>query len=198
MSRRRGFSLLELLLAVSLMALAGMAATAALGGGIRVWQRAQAFGTGPQAAAVAWSRLERDLHNVRRFGPLPFDGSGRRLTFASVQRASDEPDAAAELGRLGYYHDEAQGLLCRTFVPYRLLSREGARARCHPILEDVARVRFSYLDGDSGGWVGGWEEDRPPRAVKLEVTVGRRAGAGTPQTFLGLLDVAAPAWAHAS
>jgi len=171
----RGFTLVELLVTTSLMALVGSATVGALAGGVRVWERARAFDAQEQAALIAGHRLRRDLHNVRRFSPVPFHGAYDRWTAAAVDASPVRDEVVAELGQFGYFLDERAHRLCRSFIPYRLLRAQRMTDRCHSVLEGVRRVRFSYFGSDpaSGtlGWTGRWEADEPPMALKAELTV---------------------------
>ena len=106
----RGFTLLELLVTTSLMALVGGATVASLGGGIRVWERTVKFGSRQQSVLLAFDRLRRDLQNVRRFHLVPFKGEYDAFQVAAVEGQD-------ELGARGYFLDERRHLLCRSFVP---------------------------------------------------------------------------------
>lgn len=194
---RRGsgaFTLVELLVTTSLMALVGGATVAALAGGLRVWEFTSRVGTSQPAALVAFDRMRRDVQNVRRFRPIPFTGSHEQCAFAAVERASPDAETPKELGRLGYFLDPRNHRLCRSFVPYRVMGRERLTDRCHAVLEEATRVRFSYFGSGDGsghvGWSGSWEGHEPPLAVKCEVTVHERGREAITHTFLTTLVAA--------
>ena len=173
--RRNGFTLVELLVTTSLMALVGGAMVAALAGGMSVWERASQMGTGQQASLIAFEWMRRDLSNARRFHPVPFEGAYDRYTFAAAERAAVDVPMPQEIGRLGYFLDERRHVLCRSFVPYRLMRGERLTDRCQAVLEDVARVRFGYFGTQEKGgepeWSGHWDVEGEPLAVKLELVV---------------------------
>ena len=73
--RRRGLTLVELLVASALMALVAGASVATLSGGFKVWQRLQALGQQSQWTEVAFDEIRRDLRNTRRFSLIPFEGT---------------------------------------------------------------------------------------------------------------------------
>ena len=186
--RRSGFTLVELLVTTSLMALVGAAAVAALAGGIRVWERAHETGLDHPACLIAFDRLRRDLHNTRRFKPVPFEGTYDQYAAAAVERADRDSTQPDEIGRLGYFLDERHHLLCRSFVPYRLVRRERLTDRCQAVLEDVTRIRFSYFGADeergTTEWVEHWHATEPPLAVKCTLTIHRPHQEPVPQTLL--------------
>ena len=184
----RGFTLLELLVTTSLMALVGGATVASLGGGIRVWERTVKFGGRQQSVLLAFDRLRRDLQNVRRFRLVPFKGEYDAFQVAAVDQAIPGDESQAELGARGYFLDERRHLLCRSFVPYPLMRTTRLRDHCQPVLEHVTRVRFTYFGqreaGEAAEWAGRWESDRLPLAVKMELTVQSGEKDSSTQTLL--------------
>ena len=172
-----GFTLVELLITTSLMALVGGATVASLAGGVKVWERAAEFGVDDQAALIAFTRMRRDLHNARRFHPIPFAGAYDQYTFAAADRNDPAASDLEEIGRLGYFLNERRHLLCRSFVPYRLMRGTGVTDRCQVMLEHVERVRCRYvgIDATSGqnDWTDHWQSQDPPVALTCEVTLSR-------------------------
>ena len=173
----RGFTLLEMLITISLMALLAGAVVAAIAGGFRVWRRASAYNVNEQASLVAFEGLRRDLHNVTPFRLVPFAGAYDEMTFAVVAHDPQMPDAPDELGRQGYYLDEFHDVLCRSFAPYRLAREVRLKDRCEVVLEHVQRLRFDYFGAESGkettepSWSQSWDAKVPPAAVTVSVTV---------------------------
>ena len=183
-----GFTLVELLVTTSLMALAGGAMVAALAGGIRVWERSVAFGTRQEFVLIGFNWLQRDLHGTRRFAKVPFEGSSERCTFAAIGPDVIEGEPVESLGALGYHLNARDHVLCRAFVPYRRLRRERVADECQNVLEGVSRVRFGYFvmreDTGEPGWVPRWKATEPPMAVKIEVTVQEEQGPPTTHTLV--------------
>lgn len=182
----KGFTLVELLVTTSLMALVGGATVGALAGGIRVWERASEFGVYRQAVLVSLAQMRRDLQNVRPFSPIPFEGTYGQLAFALVGREHLDDESPPELGRLGYFLDERSHVLCRSFVPYRRLKRVRLTDRCQAVLEDVTRLRLSYFGSPEGeeavDWSGRWASPQAPLAVKVDLTVQQRGQRGASQS----------------
>ena len=232
----RGFTFVELLVTTSLMALVGAATVAALSGGVRVWERARESAGGGRSSLVAFDRLRRDVRNVRRFTPVPFDGAYDQFEAAAVEASNKEATpigsddsvsqetqiiaddirgyprkdqrASAshranmsqyppipELGRLGYYLDERRHVLCRSFVPYRLMRRERLTDRCQAVLEDVARLRFRYFgtlrEDDEPEWMEHWDLAQPPLAIECAITLQAAGRPAAPQTLRVVLPNAA-------
>ena len=191
----RGFTLVELLVTVALMALVAGTCLAVLGGGMRVWRRATAYGTQEQSVLVAFDRMRRDLENARRFSPVPFEGRYDQPTFAQVERVDSDSQNPYELGQLGYFLNERQHLLCRSFVPYRSMKRVKLKDHCQPILEGVAAARFSYFgttEEGEAGWSQRWHSKELPSAVRVSLTIGEDAQSTGGYSFIVALMNARP------
>ena len=182
MSARRGVTLVELLVTTSLMAVVGGVMVAALAGGLRVSERAAAIGVQRPLMLVTLDGIRRDLQNARRFSLIKFHGAYDAMAFAAVGPMPGAAPDAQELGRLGYYLDERQHLLCRSFVPYRQIKRVDLKDRCQPVLEDVTRLRFRFLG--QGGWAERWEALQPPQVVKIDVAREVRRGEPLSESFV--------------
>jgi hypothetical protein len=164
----------ELLVTTSLMALVGGATVASLSGGMKVWKRASQFGVAKESMLIACDWLRRDLQNIRRFAPVPFEGAYDRYTFATVAQDASDDRALPEIGQFGYFVDAPHRQLCRSFVPYRLMRQVRLTDRCQGVLDNVSRVRFSYFGTTTKQgrpeWRASWDMAEPPLAVKAELS----------------------------
>lgn len=193
---RKGLTLVEVLVATSLMAMVGGAVVSALAGGVNVWGRAQAVGTTTASAAVAGEWVQRELRNARRSTLVPFDGKPEACRFAAIGLRIPDPDDMVrsnmsveqpELGRVAYTFKAQASQVCRSFVPYPLLRRGSAAERCQVILEGVRRVRFQYYGQGSDGegrWASRWEAPVPPEAVRVEIDMEGNRPPHTPYSFM--------------
>lgn len=115
--RRCGFSLLELLVVVMIMAVAIAAVGASLAAGIRVWDVARHFGEAEAEALLAMEELARDLRSAVELDALPFAGQAQTVAFGGLIRRGDPP--AARLGRIRYYRDAGENRLVRETTEWR-------------------------------------------------------------------------------
>lgn len=198
---RKGFTLVELLVTTSLMALVGGATVAALAGGVRVWERAAELGIHRQNALLAFEHIRRDTQNARRFAPVPFEGAYDQVAFAAVDDDPSGPTGAAELGRLGYFLDQRNHVLCRSFVPYRLMRRVRLTERCRAVGDEVTRVRFAFFGPEeahgTARWVERWRSSDPPMAVRVELSVLGGDQRATAYSWVISLMSSAPVQEHA-
>ncbi len=173
-----GFTLLEVLVAMAIFALLGMAAYAGLDAVLKARARLDDENRQWRAVALFWTRLGRDLGAfVER--PARLRGSAPQPAFLGEPNVTGEFSAQLELTRLGAAD---AGNLPPERVAYRL--RDGkiewlrwpmvdSGPRATPdvavLLDHVAALEFSYRDA-AGLWNTRWPPNanmRQPGAVKV-------------------------------
>ena len=172
--RRRGLTLVELLVTSALMALVAGASVATLSGGFKVWQRLQTLGQQSQWIEVAFDEMRRDFRNARRFSLIPFKGTYNQVSFPTLVEVRTDADVSwQEIGRTGYYLDRRDRRLCRSQHPYRVIRRRRLQDACVSVMSDVERLTFSYYrfdrDTETYAWTNSWSSSEPPLAVKMEI-----------------------------
>ena len=177
MKSARGFTLLEVLVAVAIFALLGMAAYSGLDAVLKARARLDEENRHWRALALFWVRLERDLAaHVDR--PARVRGGPPQAAFLGEANVTNEYAAQLELTRLGAAD---AGAAPPERVAYRL--RDGkvewlrwpaldSVPRAEPdvavLLDRVASLEFSYRD-KTGVWNLRWPvnaETGAPTAVK--------------------------------
>ncbi len=195
--RPRGFTLIEIVVALAIGAAVLVAAFGAVRLGLAAWRRTEA-----RAAAMDHSRairvvVQRALDGAFPYRHVPpergearvlFEGRPDRVTFATV--APPLPDAAPVAFTGVMLSSEPPGLVLRRLpLPNAL-----AFADVPPTLvdRDIVAVRFRYQD-QRGAWQDEWDmtrEDTLPRAV--EATLLGRAGALAEPVLTVALPAARP------
>lgn len=182
MKRARGFTLLEVLVAVAIFAILGLAAYSGLDAVLKARARLDAENQQWRGVALFWVRLGRDLTAfVER--PARVRGSAAQPSFLGESQAVGEFAAHLELTRLG---TAEAGRAPPERVAYRL--REGkvewlrwpvldSGPRAEPdvavLLDEVAALEFRYRDG-AGVWSDRWPPQvgaGHPAAVKATLTL---------------------------
>ncbi|MCL8384906.1 PulJ/GspJ family protein [Xanthobacter aminoxidans] len=187
-SRRRsaGFSLIEILVAMTLTGLVLAAIAMVTAKWLPAWQRGLGRVQQSELVALALDRMAADLAAaaflpVVRGGAKPlFDGSAERVVFVREVLA---PGAARglEIVELAPVPDGRGVAMVRRTAPYApqaegSLPPFGAAVR---LLRPPTRVTFSYA-GRDGVWHDVWRgEEELPRAVRMVVREGGRATAAS-------------------
>lgn len=177
-THRGGLTLVELLIALSFLAVLAVTIFGTLSGGFRIWERIQGAGSQDRLVQLTLEQMRRDLSRGRFFKPIGFNGAYDELSFPALvtmtyhreegEREVDEP------GRVGYYFHSPRRSLCRSEHGYRFVRRYRLKDSFHPVLTGIERVRFSYAKFDPERktleWSGSWEQDDGyPSAVKIEI-----------------------------
>lgn len=170
-----GFTLVELLVTMSLVTTVLLVLFSILSGGVRVWERIVCGSVSEQEFSVASVQLRSGIRGYHPFSPIPFKGSSDEFSFAALLLQPDEDalELLYEPGRRSFYFDRRQKQLCRAEQFYRGMRRADARGVCRPVLEQVESVRFRYYAYDSKNksfaWNSQWKSEDPPLAVQAEV-----------------------------
>ncbi|HEY7206159.1 MAG TPA: prepilin-type N-terminal cleavage/methylation domain-containing protein [Methylomirabilota bacterium] len=188
-TRRRGFTLLELMLALSIVAVLMVIVSGGLRIGLTAWQRGEertakldrdrsllVLLEGALAGAFPYRVTPGEAEEPR----LLFDGQPDRLTFATL--SPPLPTAVPAAFSVVSLAADPAGLTLRQ----QILPSPVPLDRVEPILVDARTrgLRFRYLGPEPDSWEDVWDltrEDSLPRAVEITVvsTVGRRSTSQT-------------------
>ena len=178
----RGFTLIEVVLALSIAAAVLVIVFGGLRVGLAAWGKGEARTARLDHARGVLVLLERALDGAfpyrfvpaeRREPRILFDGRPDRVTFATL--APPFPGAVPIAFTAVSLSSEETGLALRQ----QALPNSLALDRLPPVLVDgeTAAVRFRYLGEEPGAWQEEWDmsrEETIPRAV--EITLADRAG----------------------
>ena len=93
MFNKKGFTLVELLVALSLMAVVGGVIVATFSGGAGVWERVQCQGTQEQNLLISFEEIKKSFHNMKPFKPIPFVGKLESFSFPTLLSNPYEPNS---------------------------------------------------------------------------------------------------------
>jgi len=181
MNGRRGFTLVELLVTASMLALLGAAGYAALAAGTRSAQKARRVSDMVAHGRRALTAMATDIRAAVRHdetGMVALDAQfeGRNtdtIDFIAFRtRRSDDP-AAADRCEVGYYIDSSDDTEAEW-----LLRREDPTIDDEPLADGQAVLAGPYVSElelkfyDGSGWVDGWTDSESfPRAVRIGIVV---------------------------
>lgn len=148
-AKTSAFSLIELLVVISILAVAIATVGACLGAGMRVWEVAQTYGRAENEALMALDQMSRDLRNAVECAtleangvPLAFRGEAGEMRFAGVVVSTDPPDS--QLAVIHYRWNSGDEQLIRETTAYP----EGL-PQASSWADHVRGLRFSYATGTS-------------------------------------------------
>jgi len=174
-SQHYGFSLIELLIAVSIIAFVGMVLYTTFSQGMRVWRRA--VDMQPDFVSdLIFEKIERDLANAFEAGFRPLRREGDVLQFFSHSVYGKNDGSARRMPvRITYQFDKSLGVLTREEERYpELLTailREPSAGRIEA--EHMQSVQFEYYhqnpDGEAFLWKPFWRGGCLPEAVRISI-----------------------------
>ncbi len=174
-----GFTLVELLVTLSLMTVVFGILVSMMMGGAGIWERVKCGVLQDHGIYIAFDKMRRGLHSAHPFTGKMFKGTNDKLEFPALLTVQDEKtgEIASEPGQISYYFYRSRKRLCQTEQFHR-----GARKRrygadlCVPLAENIEKVYFRYrgynADSKSSSWTGYWSDKQFPLAVKLELDYG--------------------------
>ena len=190
-SRRdcRGFSLLELLLVLTLAPIVFFAVFSNFSTGIRLWQRVQVE-TPEEDLAIFLLKAQRDFEGAMRYSPMPFRGDSDEVAFASGVVASPELGGARAIGEVRYFYDASARGIAREIRDLSQIYQEKP-GKTSLMLRPVGSFELFYLVWDPLAsqyeWKSEYRPEKPgqlPLAVRLTYSVPSIAGAAEQTFFL--------------
>lgn len=167
-----GFTLLEMLVAVTLLAFLSLALVAGLRFGSNVWQKSEAKNVDTNAIRMAQRTIASAVERIypkyvsvpAAKGFIDFDGTPTRMTFLST---ASSPHISREVL-------EASGSVLRITASLEL-GEPNMPVQRTTLLQGLASAEFSYFDGTS--WRPTWQRQRAlPDLVRIHAAI---AGTGT-------------------
>jgi general secretion pathway protein J len=172
----QGFTLLELLIVIAILAVVTGVIAGALAGGLRVWEAARDFNREATEAMMGLELVEQDLVNSYVFFDIPFEGAASEMAFPAlleqaVERDGDDPRPRV-IGSVRYAVDAAaNGLVRRAWAYPDEQPRTGEL-----VARGVTSMRVEYRGASSeqGGdtWRSTWDATNAlPVGVRIQLVV---------------------------
>lgn len=177
----RSFTLIELLIAISIFSVVSIAVYSTFSSGLSVLRRVKDIDFLRQRVLIKEERFSRELRQMPALRTPLFSGGQEKISFAGL--VEEEPC------RITYYFDASAKVLLR--VTDRLadiLTKEGAveagfKSKPALFLAGIKEIKFSYLYFDLAkkayAWAQEWRDNSVPLAVKLTVSTDNQNYATT-------------------
>jgi len=119
--RSKGFSLMELLVTVSVMGFVLITLFSAFSAGVSIYKRIREDVGTRTKVFIACEKIEKDLRNVINFSGIEFIGEAKRLVMPGYVKKIEEDLPGGKslfLGEISYYLDSSTGFLVKGEKPY--------------------------------------------------------------------------------
>jgi general secretion pathway protein J len=207
---RRGFTLLEIIVAVAITAAIGATIAAAFTSGFRAKEMVESEAEQYRGLRTSFDRMVREIgaafvsdrYDVRRYRdqsdrPTNFIGSRDRLVFTSLAHQRLYADAKESDQMVVEYSVKTSTKKGTAHSQQDLMRRENPNVYGEDkmerggaeevLLEDVKRIEFSYWDSDQKDWVNDWDtrklEKKSILPTRVRFTVVRSDESGHEQRY---------------
>lgn len=183
----KGFTLVEVLVAASILGMVALAVMAAFGAGMRAFDRVRSFGGEQADVLLALEGMERDLHNAFYLSNIKFQGGSDKISFAGLAKKLEKDEQGEEkesifLAEKSYYFDTQKKTLIREEKDYPEAVSASSGGETSEVVAHIEKLAFHYyfykneVKGDKEnityGWQDSWsdQEEAIPKGVKIEIT----------------------------
>lgn len=187
----RGFTLIEALLAISLMAVISLTAVSVFSLGLQIWKRTKQMNTVERKAVLSLERMESDLRSAVRFAPVKdtfsienrnravYKGDSLQIMIPSTVIAQGPKDTGG-YARKTYRWESSKKQLCRSIEKASDIYRRNTPP-CEVLAKNVTKFKMRYRLpsglADSYSWYDEWDgEGGLPMAVEIEMEITPEAG----------------------
>jgi|GEM_PF-1302833 len=176
---RKGFSLIELLVAMTIVSFLGGAIFVTLAQGIRIWQAAvRESKQGVQE--FFFEEIKSELRNSFFYGKSAFNGQNQMLEFhalvSDLRGKGSQTHTLKVPAQIRYRFQPEKKLIQKEITFYeKMLNKRSALYKTKPALEGVATMSVEYYQrpkkATSASWVQKWSGTCFPEAVKITMSL---------------------------
>ena len=183
-----GYSLLELLLVLTLLPVVFFAVYSNFSTGFKVWARV-VRATPQEDLDIFYTKTRRDLQSMRRLSSVVFEGDREEISFAASVEARPELGGQYGLGQVRLFYDKDSRTVLREVKDYSEVYR-GSPGTQSVLLKNVTSFELAYFTkggtDSSYGWTDSWkpEADKLPLAVKMTFSVADIPGTWERTVFI--------------
>jgi len=173
--RRRGFTMIELLITACLTMLLSMAVFSVFMRGLDVWKRVKSIDRTEDDIRLKLEKFSRELRTTFDFKAITFSGTKEQITFPTYIHLRDgEGHLIEHLGKVTYLYQPEERTLFRRQEGYSDLFHPD-RAAFEKFIAPVEEAVFEYYAFNPAQqkyeWKEKWNEPSRPAGVRLTLTV---------------------------
>ena len=166
----QGFTLLELLIAVTIFSIVSIAIYSSFSVGIRAWRKAEESYKVRQEARHALEDIGYELRTAVNFTPVPFEGSSDCVSFSRVLKSSNKYSEG--IFKITYTFDAEAKSLYYILQTYQESVQEESGIKSI-LTSGISgfQLKYAYLDGEEVIWRDDWQSDEidVPFGVKVSL-----------------------------
>ena len=173
-SNSTGFTIIELLLAISLFLLVSMSLFFSMRSGLQLYKRSDEGLATTHEIMFLLNTLTHELRNSFRYSSVPFKGDERTLTFPSVLLTYDKDEVFTDIYKIEY-NFKSRTLTKEKHSLSRNKDKKVTQKILHPLLKDMSFC-FGFFDENEKIVV--WKDEWPlefegmfPQAIKVNLIV---------------------------
>ena len=167
---RKAFTLIELLIAVSILSVCAGVVFSTFSVGLNTWRRISGYNLKEREVILFLKKIEQELRNSFAFANIKFEGEQQRITFPSL--VWDEKREVYVPGQISYSFNPREKMLTRGEKTYYTLFSSAGKEGGKRIMA-VEQVNFAYYfyhkDAHNYGWGENYTGFSPPWAVRIRV-----------------------------
>ena len=179
-----GFSLLELMLAASLIPLVSFVVFSNISSGMRLW-KALNQSVYEEDLNLFHQKVAADFNRMFKFSMIPFTGEAARVSFAAPVEAPAGLGGDRGIGRITFFHDDSQKLLVRQEANIGEVNKE-LPGRSRILMQHVLSFQAQYFSYDilqnEYVWTDEWDSSSKLLPIAVRFTCGQEGGRD-PQVF---------------
>jgi prepilin-type N-terminal cleavage/methylation domain-containing protein len=180
-----GFTLLELLAAMSITAITAVTALSLFSKGVDIWENVTFRGSSEHEAALFLEEFEKDLKNCVNFSEIQFLGDTETVDFPAIINKNSGSSSEA-IGRIKYSFDKDKMAVYKRKAVYPNCAQENLFMP-YKILGSVESLSFEYAALNAHGalnWTGLWQDKQiKPKGVRVRIKIAANEGSEKTHNF---------------
>jgi len=169
-NRRRGFTLIEMLIVTAIISVVALAIYATLNNGITIWQKVNRQ-LPEEDLNIFFDKFSLDLRNSFKFTGINFSGTIDTLEFPTLVESRRLQKRT--VGKVIYAYEPATRTLNRYQLDFAGVYSDESNASSQQSLRNVRALKFQYYLYDEQNkvylWQDEWSKEDLPLAVKVEL-----------------------------
>ena len=167
--KRSGFTLIEMLVAISLVALTSFAIYQNFDSGVRV-MRVMSRPISEEDIDLFFEKFAQDLQNSFRYKGIPFVGKKDKVSFMTTVPTLESLGGGEGIGRVTYSYDSSRASVARLRENMSQIYKEKPGKPLN-LLSSVESLSFKYYQYNPTDQKHEWVDEREETAEKIPLAV---------------------------